>query len=209
MGQSPYALLVPVVAELTRRQSRISSILTRHSNPLMTAVPRRDAPIPMPSPDRERERLRKIEFEGETQEDSYVPPPWVERVEYVTWDGQLAAAFTQHDMMRDALAAISGVPESLYGILRGGQQPSGASLRRQHVASYLLLESYEHALIPILQQIIAAAGAGDDVEITWLNPLDELDAADIREELVQEADNLDEALTATTEERDIRTGQNL
>lgn len=205
-GPSPYEAMVPIVAELTRRQSRTSGILNRHSNPLMVAHPKTGRQPPnMPAPaDSEavRERLREVVFEsGATNDErTYVPPPWVERMEYLVWDASLAAAFQQFDAMLDALAAVTGVPESLYGILRGGGQPSGASLRRQHVAAYLLLETYEHAIIPVLTNVIRAAGGGE-VEITWLNPLDQLDAESAAQRIMA---GEDEELEA-----DIRTGRNL
>lgn len=204
-GPSVYQDMLSVVAELTRRQSSISHILDENADPILGAKARQQDGVPMPGqigPGDDataRQRLRQVTFGSATgrRRSAYVLPQWAESVEYVTWDGSLTAAFTQMERMLTALASVTSVPESLYGILASGEQPSGVSLKRQHVGAWLYLETLQKLLIPVLVDVIEAAGGGQ-VEIVWLNPIDQLDGSD--------------AATMSLfagEEREMRTGKNL
>ena len=176
-GPSVYQDMLPIVAELTRRQSHISGILDRHADPILAARLRDTDNVRIPRADDRpaREQLRQVEFGTSTGRtiSAYVLPPWADSAEYLVWDGSLTAAYEQLDRMLTGLAALTTVPESLYGILAGGGQPSGTSLKRQHVGAYIYLETLQKLLIPVLTDVIREAGAGE-VVIRWLNPLDQV-----------------------------------
>ena len=206
-GNSIYEAMIPIVAELTRRQSRISNILDENASPILGVKMQEPGMANMPGPvgddQTPRERMRQIEVEDATGRvrSLFVTPRWAASMEYLTWDGSLDAAYTQLQNMLTMMAGTTSMPESMYALMEGGGQPSGASLKRQHVSAYLLLEAYEKAIIPILTDVIAEAGAGE-VEITWANPLDEIDGESAASRLLmgqEEEERMD----------DIRFGRNL
>lgn len=205
-GNSIYEAMIPIVAELTRRQSRISNILDENASPILGVKMQEPGMANMPGPvgddQSPRERMRQIEVEDATGRvrSLFVTPRWAASMEYLTWDGSLDAAYTQLQNMLTMMAGTTSMPESLYALMEGGGQPSGASLKRQHVSAYLLLEAYEKAIIPILTEVIAEAGAGE-VEITWANPLDEIEGESAAERMMAGEDE--------EQMEDIRFGRNL
>ena len=199
-GMSTFEGMVRLVAELSRRMSTTSAILTRHASPHLQAV--RD--------DRSGEYVHVRDAEGraemeittamldeQTRQSVILPPNGITRMEYLTWDGNLEGSFRQRESILDEIAAVTALPTALYGIIRGGGVPSGASLRRQYAMAHTTIEALQTMLIPKLQQAIALAGGGDEVVITWLNPLDQLDVMRVEQGAPDE------------EDEDIRTGEEL
>lgn len=207
-GNSIYEAMIPVVAELTRRQSRISNILDENASPILGVKMQEPGMANMPGPvgddQTPRERMRQIEVEDATGRvrSLFVTPRWAASMEYLTWDGSLDAAYEQLNRMLTAIAGTTGIPESMYAIREGGTPPSGVSLVRQHTSAFLLLEAYEKAIIPVLTEIIAEAGAGD-VSIQWLNPLMEIDGQGAAERMMMGDDEDEE------DAMEIKTGENL
>ena len=199
-GMSTFEGMVRLVAELSRRMSTTSAILTRHASPHLQAV--RD--------DRAGEYVHVRDAEGraemeittamldeQTRQSVILPPNGITRMEYLTWDGNLEGSFRQRESILDEIAAVTALPTALYGIIRGGQVPSGASLRRQYAMTHTTIEALQTMLIPKIQKAIALAGGGDEVVITWLNPLDQLDVMRVEQGAPDE------------EDEDIRTGEEL
>ena len=199
-GPSVYQDMLSIVGELTRRQSLISGTLDENADPILGAEAHKADGVRMPQADDgpHREQLRSVEFSTATgrRRSAYVMPAWMASMSYTTWDGSLTAAFEQLDRMLTGLASVTALPEAMYGVLTSGGQPTGASLRRQHVAAYVMLETLQKLLIPVLIDVIRAAGGGE-VDIVWLNPLERIDGEDRM------------MMDMFAGERDIATGRNL
>ena len=188
-GTSMYEGMVRLAAELSRRMSSTSRILTRHAAPHLQAVrdDRAGNYVPVRGPDGRSELvLTNAKLDEDTQQNAFIPPAGVTRVEYLTWDGNLEASFRQREAIQDEIAAVTALPSALYGVTRGGQVPSGTSLKRQYAMTFATIEALQTMLIPRLQKAIGLAGGGDDVRIEWLNPVGELDITAVRMEVGDE-----------------------
>lgn len=121
-GQDDFTPIDSLVLELMTRMSQISNILDRHADPSLTG------PISMLSKDENGELFfKKGKF--------YATAPGEEAPHYLTWDGQLDAAFKQCAEIINQLYILSEMGAALLGANTGGSQAiSGNALRLKMVS---------------------------------------------------------------------------
>lgn len=120
-GLDDYTDIDSIIGELLVRIGQVSRILDKHASPSMsgpqTALER--------DPATGEWRLKTGNyFPRESRDDPDVT--------YITWDGQLAANFTQIEKLINLLYTISEMGSALFGDMTGttGQAPSGTALKR-------------------------------------------------------------------------------
>lgn len=118
-GMDDYLPLDSLMAEIMTRIGQISIILDKHANPNITG------PISM---------LTTDPMSGE----KYLKPgnffatsPGENKPEYMTWDGQLSAAFKELEMLINQLYILSEMGSAMLGAMDGGagQAISGTAMR--------------------------------------------------------------------------------
>ena len=118
-GHDDYKSIDAILAELMVRVSQISSILDKHADPSMTG------PTSM---------LKKDPKTGEAYLQTgkfYGISPGEDQPKYLTWEGQLEAAFKQVELLLKQLYIISEVGSALLGDAgkEGGSAISGTAMR--------------------------------------------------------------------------------
>jgi hypothetical protein len=123
-GMDDYTDIDSVICELLIRIAQISRILDKHASPSVTG--------PMSA-------LEKDAITGEwrlkmgnyfpLQDNTDIP------VSYVTWDGQLEAAFKQCEQLINQLAIVSEMGAAIFSYSNDkiGNAPSGTALRRMYI----------------------------------------------------------------------------
>ena len=125
-GESDYLDLLDLVSEMNRRISSNSVVLDRHTNPHMQGP---------------RSAIKVVN--GKAQIDiagSYLPlDEDDQRAEYITWDADLEANFTQMQRVMDLFFAMSNTSATALGMQdQGTNSTTGAALRKQLYSSFLL-----------------------------------------------------------------------
>lgn len=182
-GTSLFERMVHTVAELTRRASGAGNILRRHEQPRVKASRSPDAGPPIFTGSEQQAQLvfDRAQLDEAYDADVIVPMYPYTDIEYMSYDGQLAASFNQRESLRDELAAITGIPTALYGVLRGGGIPSGTALRATYARAFAQVELIHSVLIPKVRRALALATDGQEFTIEWANPLDELSVSRIEQ----------------------------
>lgn len=188
IGLDDYSDLDSIIQELEIRVAQISRILDKHADPNMYG------------PDTALEQNPKTgewSFRGGGK---YFPvgpddrPPG-----YVTWDGQLAAAFQQIDLLMEQLYVLSETSAAAFGQLKSGLAESGTALKRLMMAPLAKVNRIRMRFDPALKKAIrlaseleAAQGMPDavrleSIDITWQDglPQDEMQMAQMYSLLVQ------------------------
>lgn len=117
-GYDDYVPIDAVMAEIIVRVSQISAILDKHADPAMTG------PVSMlhKDPVTGEMYLERSKFYGINEEDT--PPS------YLTWDGQLTAAFDQLEFLINQLYTLSEMGAAITGgIDSSGNAVSGTAMR--------------------------------------------------------------------------------
>jgi len=119
-GIDDYTDIDSIIAELLVRVGQVARILDKHASPSMSG------PITALEQD-ETTGAWRIKAGSYFVRDAEGAP-----VEYITWDGQLAAAFTQIEKLVNFLYTISEMGSAIFGDLTTstGQVPSGSALKR-------------------------------------------------------------------------------
>jgi len=188
IGLDDYSDLDSIIQELEIRVAQISRILDKHADPNMYG------------PDTALDQDPKTgewTFRGGGK---YFPvgpddkPPG-----YVTWDGQLEAAFKQIDLLIEQLYTLSETSAAAFGQLKSGLAESGTALRRLMMAPLAKVNRIRMRFDPALKKALrlaseleAAQGmAGavklENIEIAWQDgiPNDMKEMAEIYSLLVQ------------------------
>ncbi|HHX29474.1 MAG TPA: phage portal protein, partial [Firmicutes bacterium] len=181
-GLDDYSDLDSIVQELEIRIAQISRILDKHADPNMYG----------PSSAWEQDPITGAwglrgggKFYAVDQGDQ---PPG-----YVTWDGQLEAAFKQIDLLMEQFYALSETTAAAFGQLKAGLAESGSALRRLMMAPLAKVNRLRMRFDPALKQVLKLASALEvaqgmpnavkleDVHITWQDglPDDELERTQI------------------------------
>lgn len=117
-GYDDYTVINTLVSELMSRIGQISSILDKHANPAMTGP----ASMLTIDPETGRVYLETGSF--------YAVSPGEEQPKYLTWDGQLSAAFEEVKIILDQLYILSELGSALLGgAEKTGQAISGTAMR--------------------------------------------------------------------------------
>lgn len=122
-GTSDYKVINELVFKATERMRQILHILDKHADPSMTG------PTTMLQ---ENEQTGQLEFKASQ---FYAVSPGEEHPEYMTWDGQLTAAFTALETLLNQIYVMSEMGEALMGNSKGsGQAISGTAMRYKMIA---------------------------------------------------------------------------
>ena len=167
-GLDDYSDLDSIVQELEIRLAQVSRILDKHADPNMCG------------PDSALEQdpqSGQWTFRGGGK---YFPvgqgeqPPM-----YVTWEGQLEAAFKELDVLMEQLYILSETSAAAFGQLKAGLAESGSALRRLMMAPLAKTNRIRLRFDPALKKTLALASALEvsqgvkdavrleDIHITW------------------------------------------
>lgn len=181
-GLDDYSDLDSIVQELEIRVAQISRILDKHADPNMYG----------PSSAWEQDPKTgawSIRGGGKFYPvDQGDQPPG-----YVTWDGQLEAAFRQIELLMEQLYVLSETTAAAFGQLKSGLAESGSALKRLMLAPLAKVNRIRMRFDPALKCVLriasgleAAQGMAnavrlEDVNITWQDglPDDEMEQAQI------------------------------
>lgn len=122
-GTSDYKIINELVCKATDRMRQILHILDKHADPSMTG------PVSMLE---RNEDTGRLEFKAAQ---FYAVSPGEEHPEYMTWDGQLTAAFQALEVLFNQIYIMSEMGEALMGNSKGnGQAVSGTAMRYKMVS---------------------------------------------------------------------------
>ncbi len=187
-GLDDYSDLDSIIQELEVRAAQISRILDKHADPNMYG------------PDTALEQdaaTGKWTFRGSGK---YFPVgPDEEPPGYVTWDGQLEAAFKQIDLLIEQLYILSETSAAAFGQLKSGLAESGSALRRLMIAPLAKINRIRMRFDPAIKKALrlaseleAAQGMPgavrlENIDIAWQDglPQDEMEMAQMYALLVQ------------------------
>ena len=103
--------------------------------------------------------------------------------QYITWDGELEAAFKQIDLLMEQFYALSETCAAAFGSLKQGLAESGSALRRLMMAPLAKVNRIRMRFDPALKKVLKLASALEvaqgmpnavkleDVHITWQDGL--------------------------------------
>lgn len=181
-GLDDYSDLDSVIQEIEIRIAQISRILDKHSDPNMYG------------PDSALEQDAKTgqwQFRGGGK---FFPVAQGEQPPgYVTWNGQLEAAFREIDLLMEQFYALSETTAAAFGQLKAGLAESGSALKRLMLAPLAKVNRIRMRFDPALKRVLKLASALEvaqgmanaikleDVHITWQDglPDDELERTQI------------------------------
>jgi hypothetical protein len=177
VGMDDYSEIDSIISELMVRVAQISRILDKHSAPSVqgphTALEQ--------DPASGLWRLKMGNYFPRVRGDD-------PKVEYLTWDAQLNAAFKQIEVLTNQLYTISEMGSAIFGDLGGktGQIPSGAALKRLMVSALAKVNRIRMKFDPALKRVLKLYGelSGvkiENISITWQDglPGDPLEEANI------------------------------
>lgn len=184
-GQDDYSDLDSIIQELEIRVAQISRILDKHADPNMAG----------PAWVLEKNELGEYVVVGggkyfPVNKDDPVP-------QYITWDGQLEAAFREIDLLMEQLYTLSETSAAAFGQLKSGLAESGSALRRLMMAPLAKVNRIRMRLDPAIKKVLKLASQleakyGNGVELQSINigwndglPQDEKEQAEIYSTLVQ------------------------
>jgi hypothetical protein len=147
-GLDDYSDLDSIIQELEVRIAQISRILDKHADPNMYG------------PDTALEHDPATGQWGYRGGGKYFPvgkdeqPPG-----YVTWDGQLEAAFRQIDLLMEQLYILSETSAAAFGQLKAGLAESGTALKRLMMAPLAKVNRIRMRFDPALKEVLWLASA--------------------------------------------------
>jgi hypothetical protein len=171
-GLDDYSDLDSIVQELEIRMAQISRILDKHADPNMCG------------PDSALEQdpqSGQWTFRGGGK---YFPVGQGEQAPaYVTWEGQLDAAFKELDVLMEQFYTLSETSAAAFGQLKAGLAESGSALRRLMMAPLAKTNRIRLRFDPAMRNVLMLAselevvqGARDavkleEIHITWQDGL--------------------------------------
>ena len=172
VGLDDYSDLDSIIQEIEVRVAQISRILDKHADPNLAG------------PDSALEQDPKtgqVTFRGGGKFFPLAPgdqPP-----QYVTWDGQLEAAFREIELLTEQFYALSETTAAAFGQLKAGLAESGSALRRLMMAPLAKVNRIRMRFDPALKKVLKLASALEvaqgmanavkleDIHITWQDGL--------------------------------------
>lgn len=187
LGNDDYQDIDPILQEINVRMSQISRILDMHADPHLAG------PI---------SAMEYDELTGQyifrSYGSRYFPlQPGDPEPKYITWDGQLSAAFDELERLIELLYLVSETSPAAFGQLKTGLAESGSALKRLMMAPLRKAQRIASHLAPVLRQAILVLSQLDyavrgisplsDVSIEFQDglPNDEREMADIVAKLYQ------------------------
>jgi hypothetical protein len=169
-GYDDYSEIKTIVLEICIRISQIAKILDLHASPSVQGPPAmavKDAA----SGEWTFKMGQYFEILDKDQAE----------VKYITWDGQLSAAFQQLEVLTNSLYTISEMGSAIFGDLsnKTGQVPSGSALKRLMISPLAKVNRLRMRLDPALKKAIKLCSELpgnnivklDSVSITWQDGL--------------------------------------
>ncbi len=171
-GLDDYSDLDTILQELEVRIAQVSRILDKHSDPNLYG------------PDSALEQDPKTGqwiFRGGGK--FYPVAPGEQPPGYVTWDGQLEAAFREIELLMDHFYTLSETSAAAFGQLKAGLAESGSALRRLMMAPLAKVNRIRLRFDPALRRTLTLAAAleaaqrmsgavrVEDVSVTWRDGL--------------------------------------
>jgi len=142
-GLDDYFDLDSIIQELEIRIAQISRILDKHADPNMYG------------PETALERDPATGQWGYRGGGKYFPVSQGEQPPgYVTWDGQLEAAFKQIDLLMEQLYILSETSAAAFGQLKAGLAESGTALRRLMMAPLAKVNRIRLRFDPALKEVL-------------------------------------------------------
>lgn len=182
-GFSDYQDINTLVQELEVRCSQISRILNKHADPNM-AGPESGLELDLAT------GTYRFRAGGK-----YFPEqPGDPQTRYVTWDGQLEAAFKEIETLMEQLYTVSETSPAAFGQLKAGLVESGAALKRLMMAPLAKVNRIRMNFDPALKNVFdvctdlevanhfpKAIDAGDLVKIDWQDglPVDDMEQTNL------------------------------
>jgi len=167
-GLDDYSDLDSIIQELEVRIAQISRILDKHADPNMYG------------PDTALEQDPATGQWGYRGGGKYFPVGQGEQPPgYVTWDGQLEAAFKQIDLLMEQLYILSETSAAAFGQLKAGLAESGTALRRLMMAPLAKVNRIRMRFDPALKEVLwlasllekaqgmTGAVVLENIHITW------------------------------------------
>lgn len=158
-GFDDYDTIDSILAELMVRVAQISSILDKHADPAMTG------PASM---------LKRDEQTGRLYLESgsfYAVSQGEEQPKYLTWEGQLEAAFKQVELLLNQLYILSEVGSALLGNAgrEGGSAISGTAMRFKMVVPLSKARRVANCMSLSLRELVAALTNQErkDIGVEW------------------------------------------
>jgi len=171
-GLDDYSDLDSIIQELEVRIAQISRILDKHADPNMYG------------PDTALEHDPATGQWGYRGGGKYFPVSQGEQPPgYVTWDGQLEAAFRQIDLLMEQLYILSETSAAAFGQLKSGLAESGTALRRLMMAPLAKVNRIRMRFDPALKEVLwlasrlekaqgmSGAVVLEDIHIDWKDGL--------------------------------------
>lgn len=171
-GLDDYSDLDSIIQELEVRIAQISRILDKHADPNMYG------------PDTALEHDPATGQWGYRGGGKYFPVSQGEQPPgYVTWDGQLEAAFKQIDLLMEQLYILSETSAAAFGQLKAGLAESGTALRRLMMAPLAKVNRIRMRFDPALKEVLwlasmlekaqgmSGAMVLEDIHIDWKDGL--------------------------------------
>lgn len=167
-GTSDYKVINELIFKATERMRQILHILDKHADPSMTG------PATMLSAN---EETGELEFKASQ---FYAVSPGEEHPEYMTWDGQLEAAFKALDELLNQIYIMSEMGEAFLGNTRGsGQAVSGTAMRYKMVSPLEKARRVSNAFTLPIKKLISSLIYIDtgkkmryqDINVTWEDSL--------------------------------------
>jgi hypothetical protein len=170
-GFDDYTDIDSIVAELIVRVGQIDRILDKHASPSMQGP------------------IGALEEDPSTGEYKFVAGNYLQReaddpeIKYITWDGQLEAAFKQIEKLVNFLYTISEMGQAILGgeELKTGTATSGTALRLRMIsplAKVTRIRMHMDAAVKKAIRLVSKLGGKDiidlsdvDISITWRDGL--------------------------------------
>lgn len=171
IGLDDYRDLDSIIQERAMRFAQIARILDKHAAPNMYGPP--DAMELNP-------KTGEYEFR-KTEQGDYFPVGSEEQPPgYVTWEGQLEAAYKELETLLEEFYVLSETSAAAFGQLKSGLAESGSALRRLMMAPIAKTNRIRLRLDPALKRIIRIAAKLEgidikDIKIEWKDGLPEDD----------------------------------
>lgn len=149
-GTSDYKIINELVFKATERMRQILHILDKHADPSMTG----------PSTMLTQNEQGELEFRASK---FYAVSPGEEHPEYMTWDGQLTAAFQALTELFNQIYVMSEMGEALMGNSKAsGQAVSGTAMRYKMIAPLEKARRVSNSLTLPIKKLIAGLLFIDD-----------------------------------------------
>lgn len=176
-GIDDYTDVDSIIADIMVRIGQIDRILDKHASPSVTGPQEALEQDPVSG----EWRLKMGNYFPRINKDS-------PEVKYITWEGQLAANFTQLEKLINLLYTISEMGSAIFGDMTGttGQVASGIALRRLMIKplskTARARRKFDYAIKKAIRLCSQLNGKElTNVNITWQDglPIDELEQATI------------------------------